>query len=176
MANPVTMFPKLKSIREERMSKLSSAPGDHAEALLDLYELVEVLHDRGTLDLLRGLAGASGDIMGRLAEAGSKPESIRAARNLIELSKLLSRFDPEELQRTIEDSGEALARARDASAEPPGMWAIFRRMTSRDARRALSMFAELLNEMGRKMVRRDTSRDITRDASRGSTSEMRKAG
>ncbi len=155
MANPVTIFPKLKSIREERMSKLSSAPVEHAEALLDLYELVEVLHDRGTLDLLRGLAGASGDIMGRLAEAGSQPGSIKAARNLIELSKLLSRFDPEELQRTIEDGSEALARAQAANAEPPGMWAIVRRMTSRDARRALAMFAELLNETGRRMARPD---------------------
>lgn len=158
MANPVTMFPRLNNIREERMSKLSDAPAEHAEALLDLYELVQVLHERGTLDLLRGLVGASDDIIGRLAEAGSQPGSVRAVRNLIEISKLLTLFDPEGLQKTVEHTEALLANSQ---AEPPGMWSILRRMTSRDARRALAFFAEVLNETGRRI--------------RHSTSETRKA-
>jgi uncharacterized protein YjgD (DUF1641 family) len=142
------MFPKLSNIREQRMSKLSDAPVEHAEALLDLYELLQVLHERGTLDLLRGLAGASDDIIARLAEAGSQPGSVRAARNLIEISKLLTLFDPEGLQKTVEHTEALLANSQ---AEPPGMWAILRRMTTRDARRAFAFFAEVLNETGRRI-------------------------
>lgn len=150
MANPVTMFPRMNNVREERISNLSEAPIEHAEALLDLYELLQVLHERGTLDLLRGLAGAGDDIIGRLAEAGSQPGSVRAARNLIEISKLLTLFDPEGLQKTVEHAEALLANSQ---AEPPGMWAILRKMTSRDARRALAFFAEVFNETGRRIRR-----------------------
>jgi uncharacterized protein YjgD (DUF1641 family) len=167
MAKPVTIFPKLRSEREELLSKLSDAPVEHAAALLDLYELVQVLHERGTLDLLRGFSGASNDIIGRLSEAMSRPESIRATRNLIEMAKLLAEIDPEGLRRTLDQGGKFITREQIAQSDPPGLWSIFRRMMSRDARRALSFFAEALNEVGRGISRAgvDRSHNIDRDTS-----------
>ena len=53
MAKPVTVFPKLKTERDESLTKLSEAPVEHAAALLDMYELIQVLHEHGTLDFLR---------------------------------------------------------------------------------------------------------------------------
>lgn len=150
MAKPVTVFPKQRSEREELLAKLSDAPVEHAAALLDMYELVQVLHEHGTLDLLRGLVGARDDLIGRLAAGMSKPESVRATRNVIEMTKLLSQIDPEELQRTIDQGSKFLASEQIAHSEPPGLWAIFRRMTSRDGRRALALMAEVLNEIGRR--------------------------
>jgi uncharacterized protein YjgD (DUF1641 family) len=149
MAKPVAVFPKLRSEREELLAKLSEAPVEHAAALLDLYEVAQVLHEHGTLDLLRGLVGASDDIIGRLAAGMSKPESIRALRNLVEVTKLLALIDPVAMQRTIDQGGKFLASEQLANDEPPGLWAIFRRMTSRDGRRALAFFAEALNVVGR---------------------------
>jgi uncharacterized protein YjgD (DUF1641 family) len=151
MAKPVTVFPKLRSEREELLAKLSDAPVEHAAALLDLYELVQVLHKHGTLDLLRGLVGASDDLIGRLAAGLSKPESIRASRNVIEMTKLLSQIDPEALRRTIDQGGQFLASEQIAHSEPPGLWNIFRRITSRDGRRALALIVEVLNEIGSRL-------------------------
>ena len=153
MAKPVMMFPKLHNDREELMAKLSEAPGEHAAALLDLYELAQVMHEHGTLDLLRGLVGAGDDLIGRVSEGLSQPDSIRASRNVIELTKLLSRLDPDELRGAIAQGAEFLARTPVASSEPPGLWTILRRMTSRDARRALALIAEVLNEFGRRVGR-----------------------
>jgi len=39
------------------MERLRNAPAEHAEALLSAYELLQLLHDRGALNLLRGLVG-----------------------------------------------------------------------------------------------------------------------
>jgi uncharacterized protein YjgD (DUF1641 family) len=149
MAKPVTVFPKPRGEREELLAKLSDAPVEHATALLDLYELVQVLHERGTLELLRGAVGASDDIISRLAAGMSKPESIRATRNLIEMTKLLAQIDPDALQRTTDQAGKFLASEQIANSEPPGLWTLFRRMTSRDGRRALAFMVEVLNEIGR---------------------------
>ena len=154
MAKPVMMFPDLKKTkRDELLAKLSDAPVEHAEALLELYELVQVLHDRGILDLLRGLAGASDDVIGRLAVGLSAPETIRASRNVIELAKVLAKIDPDELQGNI-DQGELLLKRQNAASGKPGLWAIIRRMTSSDAVRALALFAEVMNVIGRRVSER----------------------
>jgi hypothetical protein len=54
-----------------------------------------------------GLAGASDGVIGRLAEGMSTPESIWALRNIIEMTKLLARIDPEELRHTIDQGGSS---------------------------------------------------------------------
>ena len=154
MAKAVTVFPRLKTERDELLTKLSEAPVEHAAALLDLYELAQVLHERGTLDFVRGLAGASDDVIGRLAEGMSTPESIRFSRNLIELTKLLSQVDPEQLRSTFDEGAKLLSSRPIADSKPPGLWAIFRRVTSRDGRRALALIAETLNEIGHKLNHR----------------------
>ncbi len=41
-------------VREDLQRKLAEAPVEHAAAILSLYELVQKLHDSGSLDLLRG--------------------------------------------------------------------------------------------------------------------------
>ena len=48
MAKAITVFPRLKTERDELLTKLSEAPVEHAAALLDLYELAQVLHERST--------------------------------------------------------------------------------------------------------------------------------
>jgi uncharacterized protein YjgD (DUF1641 family) len=158
MAKFVTTFPKLANKREELLEKLSEAPIEHAAALLDLYQLAQVMHDKGTLDFLRGLVGASDDIIGRVANGMSQPESIRAVRNLVEVTKLLAKIDPATLHASLEEGGEFF-QSDYAQKEPPSMWTILRRMTSRDARRALSVMADALNGIGRSMGNLRSSRE-----------------
>ncbi len=163
MAKPVTFLPTPRGEREELVRKLGEAPATHAAALLDLYQLAQVMHDRGTLDLLRGLTGAGDDILGRLSAGLSKPESIQAMRDFIELTKLFAKLDPDRL-RTAMEEGEGLLTRAAREETPPGIWAIMRRMSSPDARRALGVIAEALNSLGRGLAPRDKS---SRDGSGG---------
>lgn len=164
MAKLVTTFPRFQSEREELISKLSEAPAEHAAALLDLYELAQVLHERGTLDLLRGFVGAGDDVIGRLAAGLSQPESIRASRNIIEIAKLLSRLDPDQLRSAVDLGVEFFAAKPAEHFESPSLWTIFRRMTTRDARRALALIAESLNLLGREADRRKSDSGIKKVA------------
>jgi uncharacterized protein YjgD (DUF1641 family) len=88
MAQPVP----LKLVRPH------AAPDEHADAVQAAYALLDELHDAGVLDLLRGLAGAGGDIATRLSEAANTPEAIAALRNAISLMKILGGIDPAILQ------------------------------------------------------------------------------
>ncbi|MBV8631733.1 MAG: DUF1641 domain-containing protein, partial [Silvibacterium sp.] len=61
MARPIELTPKFspaQGAREELKRRVDAAPVEHGEALLDAYELLQQLHESGTLDVLRGLLGA----------------------------------------------------------------------------------------------------------------------
>ena len=45
--------------RKELIARLESAPSEHAEALLDAYELLQELYDRRVLETVRGALSAS---------------------------------------------------------------------------------------------------------------------
>ena len=153
MAKPIMAFPRARDEREELMQKLSEAPMQHAAALLDLYELAQAMHEHGTLDLMRGLVGAGDDIIGRLAEGLSQPESIQAMRDFVELTKMFARINPDGLCRAIEQSEQLITDTSITHGEPPGTFALLRQLTSRDARRALALLASVLNHIGRGLDR-----------------------
>ncbi|PYV36314.1 MAG: hypothetical protein DMG06_31000, partial [Acidobacteria bacterium] len=56
---------------------LRDAPHKHAEAILSALELLQLLHDRGVLDLLRGVLGAGDQLVDILTAAVDTPESLR---------------------------------------------------------------------------------------------------
>src|SRR5258708_8063904 len=59
MAQPIAFLPPANHTASSA-ERLRNAPAEHAEALLSAYELLQLLHDRGVLNLLRRLV-ASGD-------------------------------------------------------------------------------------------------------------------
>lgn len=75
------------------------APPPREDALRAAGALLQDLHDRGAIDLLRGLVGAGGDIATRLSEGANTPEAIAAMRNVVSLARILGSIDPETLHR-----------------------------------------------------------------------------
>ncbi len=152
MAKPIEIKPRSKDAREELQRKLANAPVDHAAALLSGYELLQQLHDTGTLDTLRGLFGAGDVVVNHVATLATEPETVTALRNLLILGKLMGSIDPELLHGV---SKAALGGERvPPQAEPPSLFAILRRFASRDSRRALSAAAGIVERTGRVLAKK----------------------
>ena len=102
MAQPIPFESPKRDFREELRVRLEQAPADHAEAILASYEVLQGLHDTGTLELLRGVLGGSDRILEILVEAAKTPEAVRGIRNLIIVLKLAGSIDPDQLHTALE--------------------------------------------------------------------------
>ncbi len=148
MAHPITFKPQPVDYHKELMQRVETAPREHAEALLVAWDLLQTSHDQGILELAQGLIGGKDIIAGKLAEAASVPESVTAIRNGIALARILGSLDPDMLQRLAQGFDKA-SKEHQEEKEPPSLWTLFRRSTSRDARRGLSFLTSLLVALGR---------------------------
>ena len=59
MAQPIPLELPPRDPRKELIARLEQAPVEHAEALLESYELLQELHEHRVLALLRGALSAS---------------------------------------------------------------------------------------------------------------------
>ncbi len=57
MAQPISLEIPPRDPRKELIARLERAPVEHAEAILSAYEVLQGLHDRQVLEMLRGLLG-----------------------------------------------------------------------------------------------------------------------
>src|SRR6266567_8661165 len=147
MAQPIRLEFPPRDAREELHTRLQNAPLQHAEALLSGYDLLQRLHDRGVLDLLRGGLGSSDKVLSIVVDAAKTPEAINATRNLLILSKILFTLDPELLENIVTAVPNSLARASER--KPLSLWQMFKTMCSQDTRRALSAMLGLLESFGK---------------------------
>ena len=76
MAQPIPLELPTRDPRAELQFRLQTAPVEHAEALLAAYEVLQGLHDRGVLELLRGTLGSGDKLLEIVVEAAKTPESI----------------------------------------------------------------------------------------------------
>lgn len=161
MAQPIPLEAPGRDLRRERAARLESAGIDHAEALLDAYELLETLHRTRTLELLRGALGARDQLTETVAAAAGTPQAINGMRNLILLARMLGSIDPQVMESYVSAVIGAAGQMPDAAAEPPGLLAVLSQLRRREVRRALAFinsFLELLGAgLGKKRVSQQQS-------------------
>jgi uncharacterized protein YjgD (DUF1641 family) len=154
MARPITLELPTRDPRAELQSRLQSAPAEHAEALLAAFEVLQGLHDRGVLDLLRGALGSSDRVLEIAVDVAKSPESIRSIRNMLLAVNLLGAIDPEELKAFTQTVPQAL-KLMVQQPEPPGLWKLMRDfLRSRNIRRGLSALNILLETFGGTLARK----------------------
>jgi uncharacterized protein YjgD (DUF1641 family) len=151
MAAPIRFESVRRDAREELLDRLEQAPGEHAEALLTIYDLLQGLHDRGVLDALNGALSSGDFIMETVVETANAPENIRAVRNLILLSKLLGNIDPELLGVLAGAIPDGLAQAAATKTKAPSLLSLLQKFNSQDSRRGMALAAELLESLGRRL-------------------------
>lgn len=150
MAQPIPLELPQRDPREELRSRLEQAPVEHAEAVLAGFAVLQGLHDRGVLELLRGVLGGGDKILEIAVEAAKTPEAIRSIRNLLILTKTFGAIDPEFLKKFAEAVPDALVSAAKAQEkEPPGFWETLRIVRSRNLRRGLAVMNSVLEAFGK---------------------------
>jgi uncharacterized protein YjgD (DUF1641 family) len=148
MAQPISLLaPHQNGAGAGADRHLREAPHKHADALLSALELLQLLHDRGVLDLLRGMVSAGDQLVDTLTAAVDNPESLRAIRNFLLLTKFFGSIHPDVLNSVVQTVVEAAGREKAHRA--PGLLQLLRRLRSEDSRHAIAVALDLLESVGK---------------------------
>jgi uncharacterized protein YjgD (DUF1641 family) len=148
MAQPISLLPPHQNgAGADR--HLRDSPHQHADAILSALELLQLLHDRGVLELLRGVVGAGDRLVGTLTAAVDTPESLRATRNFILLTKFFGSIPPDILNSLVQTATEGAKREK--TQRPPGVFELLRRLLSENSRHAIAVTLDLLESVGKGM-------------------------
>ena len=149
MAQPIPLEIPPRNPRAELQSRLEHAPEEHAEAVLAAYEVLQELHNRGVLEIMRGALAASDELLERLVDNAKTPEAIRAIRNLFLLQRILGRIEPQWLEGIVQAIPEGIAQSTAERDQPVGFFSLLRRLTSKDSLRGLAAAVDFLQSFGR---------------------------
>jgi uncharacterized protein YjgD (DUF1641 family) len=148
MAQPIPLNLPPRDSRAELRCRLENAPVEHAEALLDSYELLQQLHEHGVFQLLRGVLGASDKLVETVVEGAKSEESIRAMRNAIILSKMLGSINPDLLEGIAIAAGQTLGSYKKTVDEPPGLLSLLGQFRRPELRRSIALINRFLETLG----------------------------
>ena len=149
MAQPIAFHTPPHDVREALRARVERAPADHAEAVLAAYDVLQQLHDRGILDIVRSGLAAGDDLLDKAVDTANTPEAIRAMRNLLFWRRVLGQIEPEWFQGVFEAIPDGLATATARGDERIGLWKLLRRAMSRDSLRGLAAGVAFLESFGR---------------------------
>lgn len=145
MAQPIPLMLTPKGA--DPAERLADALDKHTEAILSALELLQLLHDRGVLELARGLVGAGDQLVGILTTAAGAPESLRGMRNFILLTKFFASIPPDVLNSLVRTASEGAEREKAQRA--PGVLQLLRRAGSEASRHAIAVTLDLLESVGK---------------------------
>lgn len=148
MARPIALELPPRDPRDELRKRLDQAPVEHAEALLDSYDLLEKLHQHGLLELMRGALGASDKLIETAVDATKSDESVRAIRNAIILGKILGAINPDVLQGVAVAIEETLGCYQKPIIEPPGLFSLLSQFRHKELRRSMALINKFLESLG----------------------------
>jgi len=149
VAQPTPLEIPPRNPRAELRSRFEQAPEEHAEAVLAAYEVLQELHNRGVLEIMRGALAASDDILEKVVDNVKTPEAIRAIRNLLFWRQILGSIEPEWFKGIFQAIPEGIAQASAERKQPVGFFGLLRRITNKDSLRGLAAAVDFLQAFGR---------------------------
>ena len=151
MARPIALEIPPRDPRSELMARLEQAPIDHAAALLEGYELLQELHDRQILEVVRGALGAGNKLAQSAAGVFESPQTVTALRNLVILAKMLGAMNPEVVQAFASATSETLGSEKKPVIEPPGLLSLLGQFRRKELRRSVALINRFLESLGRQL-------------------------
>jgi uncharacterized protein YjgD (DUF1641 family) len=148
MARPITLTAPVRDARKELTEQLQQAPAEHAEALLEVYELLQQLHDRQILALMRGALAAGDTLVESATRAADSPPAIAALCNLVILGKALGSIDPV-VTRGLAAAVTETMGATQHDAEPPSLLSLLGHFRRKEVRRGIAFVNNFLGALGR---------------------------
>ncbi len=158
MAQPIPLDLPPRDPRKELLDRLERAPQEHAEALLDAYELLEQLRQAGILQLLRGTLSAGDEILERAVGAARTPQGTRALRNLLILGQMLGSINPDLLECIAVAVSETLGSERKPVIEPPKLLPLLSQFRQPELRRSMALINRFLDTLGNQLKNVGTNR------------------
>jgi uncharacterized protein YjgD (DUF1641 family) len=153
MAQPIPLHLAPRDPQHELNVRLEQAPAKHAEAILAAYEVLQIMHDKGVLELMRGTLGGGEKVLEQFVAMASRPKAIRASRNLLLLVDALGEIEPALLGDLTRAVPKALVQANAEEAKPPGLIKLVSTFwRNKDFRRGLAAFNDLLEIFGRNLT------------------------
>ena len=163
MAQPIPLEIQARDPRAELQDRLARAPQEHAEALLSAYEVLQKLHERGALDLMRGALGSSDKVLEIVLQEAQTPAAVRGLRNLLILGNVLGSVEPNLMEGFARSIPEAIALTKAHAPEPPGLWGILKKFGQRDFRRGLVLVNSMLEAFGRNLAPEADRKALAKD-------------
>jgi uncharacterized protein YjgD (DUF1641 family) len=148
MAKPIPLEVPPRNPRAELRFRLEQAPEEHAEAVLAAYEVLQELHDRGVMEIVRGALAASDEILDKVINNAKTPEAIRAIRNLLLFRRILGSIQPEWFEGIFQAIPEGIAQATAERHQPVSLFRLLRRLVSKDSLRGLAAAIDFLQAFG----------------------------
>jgi uncharacterized protein YjgD (DUF1641 family) len=135
MAQPIQFVPSRTDTAEKR------------DAISSALELLQLLHDRGVLDLLKGMLAAGDHVVDTFTAAIDTPEAIRGIRNFILLTKFFASIPPEVLNSLVQTAVDGAEREKAQHA--PSSLQLLRRLGSVNSRHAVAIALDLVEAVGK---------------------------
>lgn len=157
MAQPIALEIAPRDARKELLARLEKAPAEHAEALLDAYELIEQAHAAGVFEVLRGVLSAKDQVLEAVVSDTDQSQSIHALRNAIILGKMLGSINPELMQCYASAVGETLGSERKPVIEPPGLLSLLGQFRRPELRRSVALINRFLESLGTRLKEKGCS-------------------
>lgn len=136
MAQPIPLTLPPRDPQHEVNVRLEAAPTKHADAIVAAYEVLQLMHDEGVLELMRGTLGGGDAVVRQAVAVASDAATIRATRNALLLLKTLGEIE-------LKENGE--------EQKPPGLFKLLRRSFNSDFRRGLGACTDLLETFGKNL-------------------------
>ena len=136
MAAPVdfrTFTPEDSRLDLQR--RIASAPREHAEAILESYELLQRLHDCGALAIVNGLLSAGPTVIGKITDVVSSEPAVTSLRIGLALGKIATAIDANQVERVVSET-------------PPSWWRLIRLALKKETREAMGLSLGLLVAFG----------------------------
>lgn len=151
MAQPVPLTMPPRNPQRELEVRLAAAPSQHAEAIVAAFEVLQLMHDKGVLELMRGTLGGGEVVIQQAVAVVNDAAGIRTARNVLLMVKALGDVDPALLSDFTNALPKALAQANREAAKAPRLFKLLRTFMNADFRRGLAAFNDLLEMFGRNL-------------------------
>src|ERR1700688_4951049 len=149
MAQPIPLEIPPRNPRAELRSRLEQAPEEHAEAVLAAYEVLQEMHNRGVLEIMRGALAARDEILEKVVDNVKTPEAIRAIRNLLFCRQILASIEPEWFKGIFQAIPEGIAEATTEKEKPIGVFGLLGRLVRKNSIRGLAAALVFLQAFGR---------------------------
>lgn len=152
MAQPIPLTLPPRDLHRDANVQLQTVPTRHAEAIVAAYEVLQLMHDEGLLEVMRGTLGGGDAVIRQAVAVASDAATIRATRNAFVLLKALGEIEPALLNDLTTAVPKALDQANREEAKPPGVFKLLRSFFNADFRRGLGAFTNVVEIFGRNLT------------------------